>query len=151
MRLGARAWAATAASAADHQQGSSKSHEPIGRSRRDSRRYGRSQEGASVSTQLPVESATEPVARIIYLASGLPVSVSKVPWPVLVFLAVSSFGVPMASLSVGTFGAGAGAQTTSLNFRVFSCVALADWIAWGGTPHHCWFVSRNFTTAASAV
>lgn len=55
-----------------------------------------------------------------HLASGLPVSVSKVPWPVLVFFAVSSFGVPMASLRVGILGCGAGAQTTSLNFSVFS-------------------------------
>jgi hypothetical protein len=46
------------ASAADHQHGISRSQEPIGRSKRDKRKYGRAHCGASVSTQLPVESAT---------------------------------------------------------------------------------------------
>ena len=36
--FGARAWPATAASAADHQHGNSNNQEPIGRSRRESRR-----------------------------------------------------------------------------------------------------------------
>src|ERR1700692_271818 len=51
-------WATPAASAADHQHGISSSHDPIGRSRRESRKYGRDHTGARLSTQLPVASAT---------------------------------------------------------------------------------------------
>src|SRR5918995_2472995 len=45
--------AAMPASAADHQQGRRRSHQPIGRSMRASRRKGRSRGGARRSTQLP--------------------------------------------------------------------------------------------------
>jgi hypothetical protein len=58
-----------AASAADHQQGISSSQDPIGRSKRASRRYGRDQGGASVSTQLPVASATRAVVPLMDLKS----------------------------------------------------------------------------------
>src|SRR6266567_1152585 len=54
-----------AASAADHQHGISSSQDPIGRSRRESRKYGRDQGGARVSTQLPVASATRAAAVLI--------------------------------------------------------------------------------------
>src|SRR5262245_48041340 len=53
-----RSLAIAAAMAADHQQGSSSSQEPIGRSNRASRKKGRDQAGARESTQLPIESAT---------------------------------------------------------------------------------------------
>src|SRR5450432_541902 len=54
-----------AASAADHQHGINSSQDPIGRSRRESRKYGRDQGGAWVSTQLPVASATRAAAPFI--------------------------------------------------------------------------------------
>src|SRR5712672_3460762 len=54
-----------AASAADHQHGISSSQDPIGRSRRESRKYGRDHGGARVSTQLPVASATRAAAVLI--------------------------------------------------------------------------------------
>jgi hypothetical protein len=54
-----------AASAADHQHGINSSQDPIGRSRRESRKYGRDHGGACVSTQLPVASATRAAAVFI--------------------------------------------------------------------------------------
>jgi hypothetical protein len=53
------------ASAADHQHGINSSQDPIGRSRRESRKYGRDHGGARVSTQLPVASATRAAAVFI--------------------------------------------------------------------------------------
>jgi hypothetical protein len=53
-----------AARAADHQHGINNSQEPIGRSRRESRKYGRDHDGARVSTQLPVASATRAASLI---------------------------------------------------------------------------------------
>src|SRR5580658_9550760 len=84
-----------------------------------------------------------------HFASGLPVSESSVPLPVLVFFAVSSVGVPSASLSDGAFGCGASAQTWSRNCRVFSWLALAFVTAWSGTPHVVLLSARNFTTFVS--
>src|SRR3981189_23880 len=60
-----QSWMTPAASAADHQHGISSSQDPIGRSRRESRKYGRDQGGARVSTQLPVASATRAPAVLI--------------------------------------------------------------------------------------
>jgi hypothetical protein len=54
-----------AAIAADHQHGINSSQDPIGRSRRESRKYGRDHGGARVSTQLPVASATRAAAVFI--------------------------------------------------------------------------------------
>src|SRR5258708_39163257 len=54
-----------AASAADHRHGSGSSQDPIGRSGRESRKYGRDHGGARVSTQLPVASATRAAAVLI--------------------------------------------------------------------------------------
>src|ERR1700733_2664423 len=85
----------------------------------------------------------------IHFASGLPVSESSVPLPVLVFFAVSSTGVPSASLSVGAFGAGSAAQTLSRNSTVFSWLAFAFATACSGTPHAVLLSARNFTTFAS--
>src|SRR6202047_2620235 len=58
--------AMAAASAADHQHGISNSQNPIGRSRRASRKEGRDHGGANVSTQLPVASATRAAASFIW-------------------------------------------------------------------------------------
>jgi hypothetical protein len=85
------------------------------------------------------------------LASGLPVSVSSVPRPVLVLVPVSAGGAPMASLNVGTLGFGPSAQTVSRNFTVLACMALAWATAWSGTPQLLLLSSRNFTTLSSAA
>ncbi len=101
-----------AASAADHQHGSSSSHEPIGRSKRARRRYGRDHAGARESTQLPVESATRPLASLIAVAmptqrdqreSTLPLMVSKVLPPLLRTerTSLGTFDVPSTSLKEG--------------------------------------------------
>src|SRR5947209_5034985 len=63
-------WATPAARAADHQHGNSNSQEPIGRSRRESRRYGRDHRGARVSTQLPMASATRVPASLMCSGSS---------------------------------------------------------------------------------
>src|SRR5579863_3524751 len=60
-----------AASAVDHQHGNSSSQDPIGRSRRASRKYGRDHAGARVSTQLPVASATRAAASFIWVRRPL--------------------------------------------------------------------------------
>ena len=74
-----------------------------------------------MSTQLPVASATEPAQARRSFASGLPVSVSKVPRPVLVLVAESTVACLIASLSDGAFGCGgASLQTASRNFSDFS-------------------------------
>ena len=104
---GRRSRAVPAASAADHQQGINSSHDPIGRSRRESRRYGRNHSGARVSTQLPVASATRAAAPLIgYRASTLPFSVSNVV-PPLFLAAVASGNAaddPSTSLRLGPAG-----------------------------------------------
>src|SRR4051794_38146706 len=71
--------ATPAASAADHQHGISNSQEPIGRSNRESLRYGRDHRGARVSTQLPVASATRVPALLMFSrSSGEDVAVQRV-------------------------------------------------------------------------
>ena len=58
------------ASPTDHQHGTSRSHEPIGRSSRARRRYGRLNGGARPSTQFPVASATRPEPSLICFRAG---------------------------------------------------------------------------------
>src|SRR5215467_9414160 len=58
--------------------------------------------------------------RPAHRASGLPVKVSNVPRPVLVFFSVSTFGALIASLKVGAFGFGSSVQATVRNFIDFS-------------------------------
>ncbi len=130
--------AGIAASAADHQHGRSSSHHPIGRSSRVSRRYGRVQAGAIVSTQFPVASATLPAVAPMsgppmsgHRASGLPVSVSNVPRP---GLGSGRAGPPNASLRLGPEGAGPAAQTCLRICCDFACWPRTVLIASGGTP-----------------
>ena len=108
-----RSCATPAASAADHQHGINSSHEPIGRSSRDKRRYGRDHSGARVSTQLLVASATRAAAPVMaslssngdYRVSTLPLSVSKVLPPRLVLLASGNEADdPSTSLRLGPAG-----------------------------------------------
>ena len=77
-------------------------------------------------------------------ASGLPLRESSVPRPVLVFLAVSTDCVPMASLSDGGRGlaAGASVQAAARNFSLRLWFSLAALMACSGMPHQVLFFQK---------
>src|SRR5262249_661655 len=87
-------------------------------------------------------------------ASGLPVSVSKVPCPF--FVAVAESGtvgvVPRGSLRLGPAGRGpwaAASQTFLPTCAAFSCEALTCLRTSGGTPQVALFCSRPFSILLS--
>src|SRR3954447_25184276 len=71
-------------------------------------------------------------------ASGLPDSVSKVPWPFLVELVSGTTGVvPRASLRLGPLGRGPWAATSQICLLVCEALLCPDLTCWstsGGTP-----------------
>ena len=84
-------------------------------------------------------------------ASGLPVSVSKVPRPVLVLVPVSTGVVPMASLNVGTFGFGRFGADRVAEFHRLGVLGLGlgDRLLRHAAP--VLLSSRNFTILSSAA
>jgi hypothetical protein len=71
-------------------------------------------------------------------ASGLPDSVSKVPWPFLVeFVSGTTGVVPRASLRLGPLGRGPWAATSQICLLVCEALLCPDLTCWstsGGTP-----------------
>ncbi len=131
------------ASAADHQQGIRRSQDPIGRSKRESRRYGRVQSGAPRID--PIAGGIGDAAGALrHRASALPERVSKVEPPARVVVVVSgSVGEPSTSLKVGP-GAERGCAA-ALHTRVRSCTCSTCEVfrlvrMSGGMPQSgCWF------------